>query len=134
MSAAGVGAAGLPSPFFRHLAVLLLGAGVMLALVAPGSPIGSDQAMWLVLGGAAGVIAGLIGRGWLGLLFLLSGIAAGLLLALAWQFGSTEGAAHDLGSHGPAYASVAAVALAGYVLAYLLVLIVGPRLRRPPLS
>ena len=108
---------GLPWPLFRHAVVLLLGVGAVLVphLVIGGS-IGAQTTIWLVIAAMMGVAAGLIGRGWPSALFLVAGLAIGLLLMLASRFGSTGAAIHDLTTHGWLYAGAAVVAVIAHAL------------------
>lgn len=85
----------LVSPFVRHLAILVLTAAGTFVLATSVSA--RDQPMtWLLAALAAGVVAALIGRGWLTLPFLLSGLFIGLVLELGARHGTTEQAAQVL--------------------------------------
>lgn len=125
-------ALGLPSPFFRHALVLALGiAAVLVPSLVLAMPIAASVGLWLTLAAGAGLVGAVLGRGWLGVLFVLLGMGAGVLLMLAVQHGAANSAASHLASHSGAYLAVAAVAAAAYAgTAVLISLVSRNRARR----
>ena len=119
-------ALGLPSPLFRHAVLLLLGVGaVLLPSLVLGQSITAQTATWLVTAAVAGVVGGLIGRSWLGLVFVIAGIGLGVGLLLALRLGLTAATQDHLAEHGLEYIALLPTALVGYVL-----ITAGPRLLR----
>jgi hypothetical protein len=103
------------SPFLRHALVLALTAAATY-LFAGGLPATEQPATWLVAGAALGVVAALLGRRWLGLLFMVLGAGIGLMLRLNVSLGSGEEALHQLSESAVSYAGALAAAVAGYVV------------------
>jgi hypothetical protein len=102
---------------FRHTAILLIGASVVLILGRL-APIESQPTAWLLAGLALGLLTALIGS-WYGLLFLVSGLLAGAALDLAARFTATAEAAGQLAAAGPSYAAMVVVAIGAFAVARL---------------
>lgn len=114
----------LTSPVVRHLASFLIAVAGALALsrIAPAT----DQPLvWLIGGLVIGLVCALLGRGWLGLLFVVAGLSIGIWFDPNRQFETGADMLHALGSVGPAYLA----AVTGACVAYALVLFVLRRLR-----
>lgn len=99
----------LPIALLRHVGVLAI-AVVALYVVGTLGPIEQQTMTWVLVAAAVGAVAGLVDRGWLGLLFLEIGLALGI-------------AAGVVSSHGHADETAAAVAAAAWL--YLATLLAG---------
>jgi hypothetical protein len=114
----------LASPFTRHLASFLIAVAGALALsrLAPGV----DQPLvWLVGGVAIGLVCGVVGGGWLGLLFVVAGLWIGLWFDPIRQAELPADTLHALSAVGPAYLA----AVTGASVAYAVALLIRRRLR-----
>jgi hypothetical protein len=69
---------------------------------------------------AIGVLAALLGRRALGVLFVAVGAAVGMMLYLHFRLGSGEAAMDELTAHGAAYAIAAALAVVVYLGTWLM--------------
>jgi hypothetical protein len=116
------------SPFLRHGLVLALAAAATY-LFAGAVPATEQPATWLVAGAVLGVVAALLGRRWLGLLFMVLGAGIGLLLHLNVRLGSGEEAMHQLSENAVVYGGALAVMVVAYV-ATVAVLAIAFRRRR----
>jgi hypothetical protein len=97
----------------RHLAAFLIGVGGVLAL-ARYAPPAEQPIVWLVGGLVIGLVGALVGRGWLGFLFVATGVAVGVWLDPT-RSASAAGSVFDTVSEASmAYAG----ALIGAVVAY----------------
>jgi hypothetical protein len=101
--------------FYRHLALLVIGAFVVL-LLGRLAPIEQYATAWLIAGLALGVLTALVSN-WYGLLFLASGLLIGSALDLALRFAPTSAAADQLAAVGPSYVAMIIVAMASFALA-----------------
>jgi hypothetical protein len=105
----------LTSPFVRHL-VLLVFVAVDIYLLATALPVGEQPLIWFAGAAALGTIAALIARGWLGLLFLLTGLGAGLLVELHWRLVTTERVAQELSANGEVYLGALVAGALGFAV------------------
>ena len=109
----------LVGPFVRHLLVLALTAAVVY-LLAGGVTVEEQFTTWLGVAVAIGVLAALLGRRALGVLFVAVGAAVGMLLHLHLRLGSGEAALAELTARGPAYGIAVAVAAVAYLGTWLM--------------
>ncbi len=109
----------LVGPFVRHLLVLALTAAVVY-LLAGGVTVEEQFTTWLGVAVAIGVLAALLGRRALGVLFVSVGAAVGMMLHLLVRLGSGEAALAELTARGPAYGIAVAVAMVAYLGTWLL--------------
>ncbi len=103
----------LAEPFARH-GLIFVGGAVAAYVVAAQLPVGGQPLVWLAGAVVLGLASALIGRGWLGLLFVLVGLGIGLALELHLRVGPGSEAVHELGRHGPIYLAAAAVLVVTY--------------------
>lgn len=103
--------------FYRH-ALILVGAAVVVALLGRSVPIEANGPTWYVVMAVVALLAGLL-SGWLGLVFLVSGLAAGAALDLAIRHSSTADAAAYLEAAAVPYAVGALVAIVAFAIAVL---------------
>jgi uncharacterized membrane protein YjjB (DUF3815 family) len=75
---------------------------------------------WLGVAVAIGVVAALLGRRALGVLFVVVGAGVGMLLHLHLRLGSGEAALAELTARGPAYGIAVAVAAVAYLGTWLM--------------
>lgn len=114
----GPKAGSLTAPVARHLAVFLIAVGGALALSRIGP--GVDQPLaWLLGGLAIGFACGVVGGGWMGLLFVVAGLWIGLWFDPDRQAGPAAETLDALSEVGPAYVAVVIGACAGYAVALL---------------
>jgi hypothetical protein len=115
------------SPFIRHVLVLAVAAlatyGLAGALPAPEQP-----TLWLVAAAGLGLVAALLGRRLLGVLFLTAGTAIGLLVHLHIRLGSGEEALHELSEHAALYGAALGASVVAYFVTVLVVEFVARRL------
>jgi hypothetical protein len=104
--------------FYRHLAILVVAAAV-LVLLGQAMPIADQPAVWILVAIVLGALAGLI-SGWYGLIFLLGGLMLGTALDLAAGHAMTAEAADILPTAGPWYLGVYLVAAIAFVAARLI--------------
>jgi hypothetical protein len=105
----------LPLVVMRHggplivAAALLYGAGKI-------APAPEQPAIWLVAAAAAGVMAGLVDRGWLGMVFVGAGIVLGMAIDLATRYHSTDEAAVALATAAWLYLATVLVGAVAYLV------------------
>jgi len=108
----------LTGPVARHVAVFLIAVGGALAVLRIGP--GSDQPLaWLLGGLAIGFTCGVVGGGWMGLLFVVAGIWIGLWFDPNRQAEPAAEALDALSAVGPVYVAAVIGASAGYAVALL---------------
>lgn len=122
-------AGSLVSPFVRHVLLLVLAAAAAY-LLAGALPATEQLVTWLIAGAALGVIAALLGRRWLGILFMVLGAGIGLLLHLNVRLGSGEEATLRLSENAVLYAGALAAAVVAYVATVAVLESVSRRRRR----
>lgn len=104
----------LAGPFVRHLLVLVLTAAAVY-LLAGEVPVEGQSSIWLGAAVAIGVVAALLGRRALGVLFVAVGAVVGMMLHLHLRLGSGEAALVELTDGGVGYGTVVAVAVFAYL-------------------
>ena len=117
----------LVSPFLRH-ALIFAGVAALAYWLRLTIPIEGAALLWIGAGLLAGLLCGLIGGGWVGLLFLPLGAALGVILELHLRVGPGASALAELQSGGP----ILLAAGAAMLLAYAVVLVGLLLLRRRP--
>jgi hypothetical protein len=105
---------------YRHAAILVVAAAVIVGL-GYAMPITDQQPVaWLVAAAVLGLLAALV-SGWYGLIFLVAGLAIGIVLSLALQDPATSHAVDQLTVAGPWYLAVLVVATVAFAITRLLV-------------
>lgn len=119
---------GLPSAMLRHLIVLGLAGG---AVVAQGLvlavPIEGQFLSWVAIAIGVGVASALLARGAIGVLFVIVGSVVGLMLTFAIKFGATADVARTLGTVGVLYLEIVEVAALAYLLTAIAIAFIRPR-------
>lgn len=113
---AGVSKPGsLASPVARHLASFVIAVAGALALSRVGP--GVDQPLtWLVGGLVIGAVCGVLGGGWLGVLFVVVGLWIGMWFDPTRQAEPAADTLHALGTVSPAYIAAVTGAIVAYAL------------------
>lgn len=109
----------LPTVALRHVGALVI-AVALLAIAASIQPITSQPGIWLLAGAAAGALAGMVDRGWLGLAFVVGGIVIGVGLELAFTHRGTDEAATAFAAAAGLYLATALAGAAAYLIARLI--------------
>lgn len=112
--------------FYRHGVILGVAAAVVV-LLGQNVPLESQPVAWYVAAAVLGLGAALV-SGWLGLVFLVSGLAIGAALDLAIRHSSTADAAAHLGTAAPSYLAVGIIA----TVVFAVVLLGRRQLRKRP--
>lgn len=115
----------LTLPFLRHTLVFV-GVAAAAYLLRVYLPVEQQPMLWLAAGLLTGLLAGIVGGGWIGLLFVPLGAALGVMLELHLRLGAGAAALEDLQSAGTILLASAALMLVGYTVGS-----VGLRLVRP---
>jgi hypothetical protein len=79
-------------------------------------PIGDQPLLWLAVAALAGALAGLVDRGWLGLLFVEIGLAIGIALDLVAHHHATGEAAVALATAASLYLAALLAGAAAYLI------------------
>jgi hypothetical protein len=104
----------LVSPFARH-GLIFFAAVSATYLLASRFPAAQEATIWLVGGAVLGVLAGVVGRSWVGLFFLMVGLGIGLLLELHLRLGPGNPAAtQELANNAVIYLASLAALVLGY--------------------
>jgi hypothetical protein len=109
----------LPLAVARHLAGLVAAVALVYAAGVT-SPVAQQPMLWVAAAALAGAIAGLLDRGWLGLLFVEIGVLLGIAAPVLLSARDTHEAAAALAAAAPLYLAV----LLGGAAAYLIVRLV----------
>ena len=101
----------MASPFLRH-ALIFGGAASATYWLSVNAPATEQSVVWLAGAAVLGVVAGVIGRGWLGVCFLVLGAALGPVLEKHMRLGPQ--AAFELTPAAPTYVTALVVLLLAY--------------------
>lgn len=106
--------------FYRHAAILVVAAALIVALDGA-LPIRGDMPVpWLVAAALLGLLAALV-SGWYGLIFLVAGLGIGIVLSLALRDPATSQAVDLLATAGPWYLAMLLVAATAFAITRLVV-------------
>ncbi|HUG48030.1 MAG TPA: hypothetical protein VMP67_06420, partial [Candidatus Limnocylindria bacterium] len=104
----------LASPVLRHALVFAWAAAASYWLTLSG-PVAQPLLLWLAGAVVVGLLAGAVGRTWLGMPFLVLGSWLGVLLGLQFRAGSGVEALNELSGTAAWLAAFVAVLLVAYV-------------------
>ena len=105
----------LPLAMLRHVGVLL----VAVALVYGASQVAAIEVqpmVWIGAAAVAGALAGLLDRGWIGLAFVVAGLALGAWLTLALGHHGTNEAAAAFATAASLYVAMLLAGAAAYLI------------------
>lgn len=116
----------LVSPFLRH-ALILAGVAALAFWLRLNVPTEGQALVWIGAGLLVGLLAGLVGGGWVGLLFLPLGAALGVIVELHLRVGPGAAALAELRAAGPTLLAAGAALVLAYAVALVGLLLLGRR-------
>ena len=100
---------------FRHVGVLVVAAGLVYGAEQLAS-IETQPMTWIGAAALAGALAGLLDRGWLGLVFVVAGLALGTWLTLTIGHHGTNEAAAAFAAAASLYVATLLAGAAAYLI------------------